>query len=191
MAATATTRETERGPRMRLQLSSDSRVFIDLRATGLLRAVGHDPTLTARPDTVWFEVEDPDAVDLPVVVPFRTERIEAAEDLPPSDRAKMRDNLRSAEVLDVARFPTIELRARYRGSIERGRLEGELVVRGSPRRVAVDVVIARDGYARTARGTWAGRLTDLGIKPFKALMGALRLEDWIQLRVEARLVQEG
>jgi hypothetical protein len=176
---------------MRLQLSSDSRIFIDLRATGLLRAVGHDPTLTARPDTVWFEVEDTAAIDLPVVVLFRSDRIEAAEDLPPSDRAKMRDNLRSAEVLDLARFPTVDVRARYRGSLEGGRLEGEIVVRGSPRRVALDVVIARHGYARVATGTWSGRLTDLGIKPFKALMGALRLEDWIQLRIQARLVQEG
>jgi polyisoprenoid-binding protein YceI len=176
---------------MRLQLSSDSRVFIDLRATGLLRAVGHNPTLTARPDPVWFEVEEGSPVDLPVEVRFRPELIEVAEEMSPSDRDKMRDNMRGPDVLHVARFPTIDLRARYKGSIEGGRLEGELVVRGSPRRVALDLRVSRDGYARVATGTWSGRLTDLGIKPFKALMGALRLEDWIQIRVEARLVQEG
>jgi hypothetical protein len=176
---------------MRLQLSSDSRVFIDLRATGLLRAVGHDPRLTARPDPVWFEIGDAGPVDLPVEVRFRSELIEVAEELSPSDRDKMRDNMRGADVLHTARFPTIDLRARYRGTLDGGRLEGEIVVRDSPRRVALDIVVAHDGYARTATGTWSGRLTDLGIKPFKALMGALRLEDWIQIRVEARLVQEG
>ena len=40
-----------------------------------------------------------------------------------------------------------------------------------------------------ARGAWEGRLTDLGIKPFKALLGALKLEDWIRLRLEASLVR--
>jgi polyisoprenoid-binding protein YceI len=174
---------------VRLQLSSDSRVLIDLRATGLLRAIGHDPTLTARPDPVWFDVPDTGDLDVPVEVRFRTERIEAPED--EADREKMIDNMRGAEVLGTARFPTIDLRARYKGSLERGRLAGELVVRGSPRPVALDVVVAHDGYARMAKGTWSGRLTDLGIKPFKALMGALRLEDWIRIRVEARLVQEG
>jgi polyisoprenoid-binding protein YceI len=174
---------------VRLQLSSDSRVLIDLRATGLLRAIGHDPTLTARPDPIWFDVPDTGDLDVPVEVRFRTERIEAPED--EADREKMIDNMRGAEVLGTARFPTIDLRARYKGSLERGRLAGELVVRGSPRPVALDVVVAHDGYARMAKGTWSGRLTDLGIKPFKALMGALRLEDWIRIRVEARLVQEG
>jgi polyisoprenoid-binding protein YceI len=173
---------------VRLQLSSDSRVLIDLRATGLLRAIGHDPTLTARPDPVWFDVPDTGDLDVPVEVRFRVERIEAPED--EADRERMLDNMRGAEVLAAARFPTIDLRARYRGSLERGRLAGELVVRGSPRPVALEVVVAQDGYARMARGTWSGRLTDLGIKPFKALMGALRLEDRIRIRVEARLVQE-
>jgi hypothetical protein len=174
---------------MRLQLSSDSRVFIDLRATGLLRAIGHDPTLTARPEPVWFEA-DTGPLDVPVEVRFSADRIDPPEDIGPSDGDKMRDNLRGADVLHVARYPSIDLRGRYRGSLEGGRLEGELVVRGAPRRIAMDVVVAHDGYARTARGSWSGRLTDLGIKPFKALMGALRLEDWIQIRVEARLVQE-
>ncbi len=175
---------------MRLQLSSDSRVLIDLRATGLLRAIGHNPTLTARPEPVWLEVPDAGDLDVPVAVRFPAERIEVPADISPSDGDKMRDNLRGAEVLDVARFPAVELRARYVGPLDRGRLEGELVVRGAPRRIVLDILVARDGDARTATGTWSGRLTDLGIKPFKALMGALRLEDWIRIRVEARLVPE-
>jgi polyisoprenoid-binding protein YceI len=152
--------------------------------------MGHHPTLTARPEPVWFEVTDAAPLDLPVEVRFPAERIVAPEDIDPSDGDRMRDNLRGPEVLHAARYPSIDLRARYRGSLEGGRLEGELVVRGCPRRLALDILVARDGYARTARGAWSGRLTDLGIKPYRALMGALRLEDWIQIRVEARVVQD-
>jgi hypothetical protein len=32
---------------MRLHFQPESRVFIDLHSTGVLRAVGHDPTLAA------------------------------------------------------------------------------------------------------------------------------------------------
>jgi hypothetical protein len=37
-----------------------------------------------------------------------------------------------------------------------------------------------------ATGAWEGRLTDLGIRPFKALLGAIKLEDWIAVRLDAR-----
>ena len=52
----------------------------------------------------------------------------------------------------------------------------------------MDVRIARDGTTLAATGTWEGRLTDLGIKPFKALMGALRLQDWVRLTLDGRFV---
>jgi len=51
----------------------------------------------------------------------------------------------------------------------------------------MDLTVASEGRAFLVTGAWEGRLTDLGVKPFRALLGALRLEDWIRLRVEARL----
>jgi polyisoprenoid-binding protein YceI len=173
---------------MRLQLTADSRVLVDLRATGLLKAVGHDPTVTARPEPASMEVEDATPIDVPVRVRFRADRIEPPTDISTADAGKMRDNLRSAEVLDVGRFPFVDLEGRYTGTLEGGRLQGHLTVRGVPRPLSMDIVVVREGEGRTAKGTWSGRLTDLGIKPFKALMGALRLEDWVRIRLEARLV---
>jgi hypothetical protein len=167
---------------MRLELSPDSRVFIDLRATGLLRAVGHDPTLSARPE--------PASVDLDegrVVLRFPVADIEPQGDLTESDRQKMMDNVRSAEVLDARRFPVIELRARYQGTAEGGELRGELVVRGQPQPLAVTLHSTKQWDVIVAAGTWEGKLTDLGVKPFRALLGALKLENWIRLRIEGRL----
>ncbi len=175
---------------MRLALHPDTRVFIDLRATGLLRAVGHDPTLAARPEPATFEVPGDPALPVPVALVFRADRIEAPPELDRGDRARMLDNLRSADVLEAARYPTVELQGRYVGDLARGHLDGELVLRGARRRIGLGLEVSRDpgeGRVLRARGTWEGRLTDLGIKPFRALMGALRLEDWIGLRVEARL----
>jgi hypothetical protein len=148
---------------MRLDLSPESRVLVDLQATGLLKAVGHDPTLTAHPQATALDLE------APLVVRFSVAGIEVPSDLSASDGSKMLENLRSREVLDG------------------GKLAGELRVKGEPRRFVMDVRATRDGDTLVAAGTWQGTLTELGIKPFRALLGALKLKDWIRLRVDARL----
>ena len=118
---------------------------------------------------------------------FRVDAIEPSADLSDVDRKRMIDNMCSHHVLDAERFPTIGLEGRYRGTLEGGRLEGELVVRGVPRTLDMMVVMTRDGDDWLASGTWEGRLTHLGITPFKAFLGTLRLEDWVRLRLDARL----
>jgi hypothetical protein len=93
-------------------------------------------------------------------------------------------------VLDARRFPFIELRGRYEGTAEGGQLRGELTVRGQPRRVAMAVKAVKQWDVVVATGTWEGKLTDLGVKPFKALLGALKLENWLRIRMEARFRTE-
>jgi len=175
---------------MRLALLPGSRVLVDLRATGLLRAALHDPTLAAPLEPATVEAGE-GAFTAPLDLRARVDAIEVPAEMSAGDQEKMRENLRGPEVLDAARFPAITLRARYTGTLEGGRVEGELLVRGAPRRFAVDVRVARDGAELRATGVWEGRLTDLGVRPFRALLGALRLDDWARLRVEARLGPAG
>ena len=167
---------------MRFELSPDSRVLIDLRATGLLRAVGHDPTLSARPEAASVDLDDGK-----VLLRFPVADIEPQGEMTGSDRLKMLDNLRSAEVLDARRFPVIEVRARFEGTAEGGELRGQVLVRGQPHPLAVTLRSTKQWDVVVAAGTWEGKLTDLGVKPFRALLGALKLDDWIRLRIEARL----
>jgi len=174
---------------MRWTLGSDSRVLVDLRATGLLRAVAHDPTLIAVPEPASLEVADGEPVDVPITAIFRSDRIVLPTDLDPSERERMRDNLRGGDVLDSARFPTLTWQGRYMGTIEAGRLDGDLSVRGVAHPVRLDVRVTPRGGGRLAQGSWEGRLSALGIKPFRALMGALRLQDWIRLRLEVSFDQ--
>jgi hypothetical protein len=167
---------------MRFELSPDSRVYIDLRATGLLRAVGHDPTLSARPEAAIIDLADGQ-----VLLRFAVAGIEPLGDLGEPDRRKLLSNLRGADVLYASRFPTLELRARYEGTVDGGELRGHLVVRGQPRSVSMSLRISRQWDVLVAAGAWEGTLSELGVKPFKALFGALQLKDWLRLRVEARL----
>jgi polyisoprenoid-binding protein YceI len=112
--------------------------------------------------------------------------IEPLGDVSDSDRHKMMDNMRSAEVLDARRFPVIEVRGLYEGTADGGELRGELVVRGQPHPVALTLRSTKQWDVLVAAGTWEGKLTDLGVKPFRVLLGALKLENWIRLRIEAR-----
>jgi polyisoprenoid-binding protein YceI len=169
---------------MRLVLDDAACVRVDLRATGLLGGLGHDPTLTARAGRL--EVEFTEGADVPVHGRFAVEAIEVPGDIPAADRRKMRENMLSRDVLDAERFPAVEFRGRYAGTLEGGTLSGDLVVRGAPRPVSMPVRVAREGDLYTATGRWEGKLTALGVKPFKALLGALKLEDRVVLRLEAR-----
>ena len=172
----------------RYALSPDSRVLVDLRATGLLRALGHNPTLVAHPEPAMLEVAEGDAgTTATIALRFPVSRIDPPEDISPDDRYKMRTNMEGDEVLDAARFPAVEVSARWRGTMESGRLDVDATIRGAPHAFTMDVTLQRAGDDVVARGTWEGRLRDLGIKPFRALMGALKLEDWVRLRLEARL----
>jgi polyisoprenoid-binding protein YceI len=168
---------------MRADLLDGSRILIDLRAAGLLRAAGHSPTLVAQPPRLSFDLGD-GAIDIPVEARFAVDAIVGPADIPQSDRDKMIEHLRGPDVLDVGRFPTVDLHARYAGSLNSGALSGDLVVLGVPRHVAVSVRIVREGDKLSVNGTWEGTLTDLGVKPFKALFGMLKLQDWIRVRLD-------
>jgi hypothetical protein len=177
---------------MGLHVLDGTYVFIALRATGLLRSLAHDPILTARPARVTVDFTGP-GVPAPVEASFDASAIEAPAGLSASDGEKMLDNLRSREVLDAARFPTIAFRGVFTGTLDGavpgGSLAGDLVVKGTARRISIPVVVSQGTDGLFAKGTWEGRLTDLGVKPFKALLGAIKLEDWVSLRVDARFAR--
>jgi polyisoprenoid-binding protein YceI len=179
---------------MRPRLLDGSRVFIDLRATGMLRALAHSPTLTARPARVVVELDEAAGqgsvgVDIGVEADFAVKSIEAPADISPGDGEKMVENLRGREVLDAGRFPTVGFQGRYTGTLDAGTLAGDLRVRGASHRLSIAVRVSRGEAGLAATGAWEGRLTDLGVKPFKALLGAIKLEDWIRFRIDVRFAR--
>ena len=169
---------------------SASRVMVDVRSKGIVSALDHDVTFTAAPEALTIRGVDPSrAIDVAIDA-----RVPVADLEPPSgasrfDRDKMRDNLRGKDVLDMGRSPTLVFRGRYAGTIAQGRLAGDLEVRGALRPMALDVRVTRAGDGWRADATWEGTLADLGIKPFKALFGALKLADWMRIRVAIDLTR--
>jgi hypothetical protein len=165
-------------------LLEDSRVHVDVRSKGLVAALDHDITFTARPDAMAIEVAGEGPVEVALRVTFPVERIDPPEGASKLDRKMMLDNLRGGQVLDASKWPEVVFLGRYGGTLEEGSLDGGLVVRGQPRRLRVPLRVTRDGERFHARGQWEGTLGDMGLRPFKAFLGAVRLADFLRLRVD-------
>lgn len=176
---------------MRLRIQEGSHVYVDVQSKALIAALDHEMTFTAALEpTTLPEVSESGAIEIAIDARVPVARLEPPAKGSSFDRDKMIDNLRGRDVLDVKKWPSLEFRGRYRGTLEKGELDGELVVRGTPRRMtfAVDMVRGGDGYE--ARAMWEGTQTALGMKPYKALLGALRLTDFLRIRIELTLVEE-
>ena len=168
-----------------LNLQPSSTVAIDLKATGVLSAFAHDRAFVASAPSLQLDVGEAGSLDVPVAVALPTASLQPQpDDLKAADRALIMRNLHGKEVLHSERFPTLNFSGRYRGDWETGVLAGDLNVRGRPVPLAFRVQAHRDGDGVTATAKWEGTLTELGIKPFKALLGAIRLKDWARLRLE-------
>ncbi len=159
----------------------DVRVFV--YREGLLSAAGHDLELSARTATVQLDLEAQR-----VTVEIAAGSLEvlhavangqpAPSLLSTSDRAEIQKNL-SRSVLEVSRFPTI----RYEGRIDGDRLAGRLELHGSiqPR----DLAFTREGNRIQLEAELDQR--DFGIRPFRALLGALKVQARVRVQVRVQL----
>ncbi len=147
---------------------------------GALAAVGHDLKLrgtcavtvdrTAR--TVRAIV---DASSLRVVAAQRDGRDDPAA-LSASDRAKIEASTRD-DVLEARRHPQIVFEGRWVGDAPAD-VEGTLALHG--RSLPLRLVVRADGDHVVAEATL--RQSAFGITPFRALLGALRVQDGVRVR---------
>src|SRR5688572_17910177 len=108
-----------------------------------------------------------------------------AEALSAGQKAEILRNVRR-EILHTDSHPEARLRARVTAAAEHGpaarKLAGTFELVGSSRAIEL-VVHARDGRLR---GDVELRPSDWGIKPYRALLGAIRLADRVRVRFDLR-----
>lgn len=162
------------------------RVFIDVEAAGLLKALAHDRTFSAPAPN--FEVTadaDAQTLDVPVAFAFPAEAlVPDAEGLSKREYRQMLDNLRGRDVLDTQRHPEISFAGTYRGNWQAGVLEGALTLRGKPQALELAVTVVRTGNDVRVEGEWTGTLAALGIKPFTAMLGTIKLKEYARVGFE-------
>lgn len=102
------------------------------------------------------------------------------------DRRKIQKTMLSASQMDVAEHPMLEFCST---SVEEGAegqylVTGNLTIHGVERAIAFPVMLKEEGGALRGRATIEFKQSDFGIKPFSAMLGALRNRDEAVLHVE-------
>lgn len=160
-------------------------IFIDTFREGMLAVVGHDLRLEATrfelraaAGTVTATV---DLGALCVVGSIVKGRLEQAAPSP-SDRAEIEQRIRT-EILDTARHPEASLSATVKADATVFILTGTLILCGRAQPLRARVIRAGDALETSVELAPSHH----GIKPFRALGGALRVADKVVVRVRLPL----
>ncbi len=167
----------------------NGRLTINTYKAGMGAKVGHDLVLEARrwSGTVEVDPADPSACSVQVTIDARSFEVVQAtggvKALSDKDSADIRKNMED-KVLQTSRFPEITFRSTQ---VSPTAITGDLTIVGNTRPVTLDMSV-QDGAGDT---TLTGRTTitqsAFGIKPFSAMMGALKVKDDVDMQVELTL----
>ncbi len=164
-----------------------------------MAALGHDHVIQNRALTGWIDPAANDAqasfyVQIPVAefsVDEDAARAEEgpdfAEEVAAEAKSGTRHNMLSAALLDAAVYPSIAIRGtdiHRAGSSYQATVQISIAGHVSTRKISFDV--ARDAALLTATAAFPLRQSELGLTPFSVMMGALRVED--EIRVKLTLV---
>jgi polyisoprenoid-binding protein YceI len=145
---------------------------------GVAAKVGHDLVIEV---TRWEATVEADSVELtadPRSLAVREGR-RGVKPLTDKDRDEIRRNIDEK----VLHGKPIEFRSTaVRRDGEQLAVEGELTMGGSTRPIAARLAVGADGKAT---GTIPLTQSAWGIKPYRGLMGALRVRDEVEIAVEA------
>ncbi|MEV5747966.1 YceI family protein [Actinoallomurus sp. NPDC052308] len=157
--------------------------------SGVGRKVGHDLTIEVTRWSGEAAVDPTDPASLSVNVDAEVDSLRVREGtggvkpLTDSDRAEIEKNARE-KILHAGAHPLITFRSSgAQGTPESFTLTGELTIMGRTRPLTVRGGVADD----RVRGRATVVQTQWGIKPYSALLGALKLADEVEVEFDLAL----
>ena len=165
-----------------------TRVQVFTFRDGLLARLAHDLQITVGRFELaldhgrvhgWF-----DPTSLQVDGAVRDQRLQPAA-LSADDKRKIHENL-TREVLETARYPRIEVEGRLEAITHGYLVAGQLHMHGQSRALSVPVRFDAEGAVAEVELT----PSLFGIAPYKALGGAIRLQDRVVVRLTVLAAKE-
>jgi polyisoprenoid-binding protein YceI len=168
-----------------------SRFTVQAFATGLLSAMGHNPTIAIR--TFSGEVEfDSDALRADRLwLKIQASSLAVLDDISDKDRREI-ESLMKSNVLEIEKYPEICFEAhspvavnRIDASLYSATLNGNLNLHGVTRGESIPVRIVSMGEEMLrASGEFTLKQSDYQIKPVSVAGGALKLKDELKFSFE-------
>jgi polyisoprenoid-binding protein YceI len=166
-----------------------SRFTVRAFATGMLAAMGHNPTIGIRDlsGEITFNPDELKASSLKIVI--QSSSLSVQDDISTKDLREM-ERLMNQEVLETTKFPEILYEApnisvtRMDATLFSAVLQGNLTLRGVSRSQPINVRVALLGSMLRASGDFTLNQTDYGIKLVSVAGGALKLKDELKFSFE-------
>jgi hypothetical protein len=183
-------------------IPEQSRLIVLVYRAGPLASLGHNHVIACRclTGTIYLP-RDPLRASFDLRIPVNQFTVDDPElraseggsdfppDVPQSARQGTRHNMLGPDVLRAAKYPDIELRSSGLRPSPDGRPNDILVdvlvwVDGAPHSICVPMHYEIRAQEILVSGEFPQKQTDLGLTPFSALGGALRVRDSLRVRLE-------
>lgn len=178
------------------RLDSDaSLVTIEALRGGRLARLGHNHVIAVRglSGDIWLA---PKITDSKLALSFRVADLDVDDDalrasagdgfassVSEKDKNGTRRNMLSPDLLDSEQFPEIRLTSSAITQTGKGfDLDVTVTIKGVSSTVRFPVSLTLDEHQITAQGNTSVSQDELGLTPFSVMLGALRVEDTLQLR---------
>ncbi len=172
----------------------DGQLLVKVFKEGMAARMGHDLVFEVKSWSAEATMDPSDLsrtqIEASAEVPSFSiiEATGGAKPLGRSDRSDIKKNIEE-KVLNTARFPSISFRSTGVNSADgtRGTISGELTIAGTTQPADIQVAVNGDRLKATltvVQSKW-------GIKPFSALMGALKVRDTVEVELEVPVPAAG
>jgi polyisoprenoid-binding protein YceI len=161
---------------------SDGKVLVNVYKDGVAAKMGHDLTLEA---TSWsgqadLNPDDPSASSLKVTIdPRSLEVVEGKGGAKPLSDGDKRDIKKNADKVLSRDDITFEST-----SVSDNSVKGDLTINGQTRPATLNLNVDDSGRLKA---TTSFNQSQFGIKPFSAMLGALKVKDNVDISVEVQL----
>lgn len=167
------------------------KITVNVYREGMAAKMGHDLVLEA---TKWdgkvdINADDPSASSVEVTIdPTSLEIIDAkggAKPLSDKDRADIKKNI-TDKILMTSRNPEITFEStEVSGTAPNVKVKGNLTLAGNTQPVTLDARV--DEGSGSVSGKVTVKQSTFGIKPFSAMLGALKIKDSVEIEFDIKI----
>lgn len=161
---------------------SASRFTVRAFATGMLSALGHNPTIAIRDFTGEANLDPAAPGQASLRIQIKADSLEVVDEISAKDRREMESTMKQT-VLESAKYPEIVFES-VKASVDQmgeGRykltIRGNLSLHGVTSTVPVTAQVTVNGDMLRAYGDFTILQSDYGIAPVRVAGGALKLKD--------------